>query len=59
MFRWKNPAQLAEAYDRAEKGMDFADALHLGNAAQCEAMLTFDRKFIAMARDSVIRVAEP
>ncbi len=37
---------LMEALDRAEKGMDFADALHLGAAAVCDAMLTFDRHFI-------------
>ena len=32
----ESPARLAEALDRAEKGMDFADALHLGAAARCE-----------------------
>jgi hypothetical protein len=40
--------------------MDFADALHLGSASECETMLTFDRKFIRSA--AVIgekRVAEP
>ena len=45
----ENPAQLAEALDRAEAGMDFADALHLGAAAQCESLLTFDRKFVKAA----------
>ena len=50
---------LAEALDRAEKGMDFADALHLGAAARCDAMLTFDRRFIEMARDAPITVMEP
>ena len=39
--------------------MDFADALHLGAAAQCDAMLTFDRRFIRMARDASVRVVEP
>ncbi|MCY4199056.1 MAG: hypothetical protein OXF31_04420 [Gammaproteobacteria bacterium] len=28
-----------------EREMDFADALHLGASATCEAMLTFDRQF--------------
>ncbi len=44
------PAMLAEALDRAEAGMDFADALHLGAASGCDAFLTFDQKFIGAAR---------
>ena len=55
----ENPPLLAEAIDRSEAGMDFADALHLGAAAQCEAMLTFDRKFIKNAANGPVRVAEP
>ena len=55
----ESPAMLAEALDRAENGMDFADALHLGAAARCEAMLTFDRRFIELAADSPVPVAEP
>ncbi len=54
----ENPVLLAEALDRAEQGMDFADALHLGAAARCEAMLTFDRRFIQAARDAPVRVLE-
>ena len=50
---------LAEALDRMEKGMDFADALHLGAAAGCEAMLSFDREFIETARDESVIVMEP
>ena len=55
----ENPDLIAEALDRAERGMDFADALHLGAAARCEAMLTFDRRFIQLAENAPIRVAEP
>ena len=55
----ENPVLLADALDRAEKGMDFADALHLGAAAQCEAMLTFDRRFIELAGDAPVTVTEP
>ena len=55
----ENPNLLAEALHRAERGMDFADALHLGAAAQCEAMLTFDRRFIEMATDGPVPVLEP
>ena len=55
----ENPALLAEALARVEEGMDFADALHLGAAAGCEAMLTFDRRFIEAARDAPVTIAEP
>ena len=44
------PERLAAALDRAEAGMDFADALHLGAAEGCEALLTFDRRFVKAAR---------
>ena len=57
--RVENAALLAEALELAERGMDFADALHLGAAAQCGAMLTFDRRFIRMARDASVSVVEP
>ena len=43
------PERLATALDRAEAGMDFADALHLGGAEACEALLTFDRRFVRAA----------
>ena len=55
----ENPVLLAEALDRVDKGMDFADALHLGSAARCDAMLTFDRRFVAAARGAPVRVREP
>lgn len=56
----ENPALLAEALARAGKGMDFADALHLGAGSECEAMMTFDRKFIKAAQVAgVSTVSEP
>jgi predicted nucleic acid-binding protein len=56
----ENPALAAFALDHAERGMDFADALHLGSASECEAMLTFDRKFLrSAAAIGEKRVAEP
>ena len=55
----ESPILLADALDRAETGMDFADALHLGAAARCEAMLTFDRQFIEMAGEAPVPVTEP
>ena len=36
---------VAKAMDWAEAGMDFADALHLAAAAECEGFLTFDKRF--------------
>ncbi|EGF89473.1 PIN domain protein [Asticcacaulis biprosthecium C19] len=55
----ENPTLLAQALDRAEAGMDFADALHLGAAAHCDAMVTFDRKFIKAAAGGPFDVIEP
>lgn len=46
----EDEALVAAALDRVEGGMDFADALHLGKADHCEAMLTFDRKSIKAAK---------
>jgi predicted nucleic-acid-binding protein len=43
-------AAVAAALDLAEKGMDFADALHLGRSAHCDGFATFDRKFIKAAK---------
>jgi predicted nucleic-acid-binding protein len=43
-------AVVAIALDLAEKGMDFADALHLGRSARCEGFATFDRKFVKAAK---------
>lgn len=41
---------VAAALDLADKGLDFADALHLGQAQACEGFATFDRKFVKAAR---------
>ena len=37
------------ALDWAAEGMDFADALHLATAQDCEALVTFDRSFARRA----------
>ena len=55
----ESPNLLVGALDRAENGMDFADALHLGVAAHCETMLTFDRDFIRTASGASPQVTEP
>jgi len=43
------PASIATAFDWADQGMDFADALHLAKAAGCNSFVTFDRKFARAA----------
>ena len=55
----ENPTLLIEALERVGNGMDFADALHLGPAAGCEALLTFHRRFIETAKGGPLRVLEP
>ena len=55
----ENPSRLAEALQRTQAGMDFADALHLGAASRCEAMLTLDSRFIEAADSAAIPVIEP
>ena len=55
----ESPAVLSEALDHAERSMDFADALHLGTAARCEALLTFDLRFIEQTGEVPVRVMEP
>ena len=39
-----------QALDWFEQGMDFADAMHLASAADCDAFATFDRKLAAVAK---------
>lgn len=41
---------IATAIERAEQGMDFADALHLGRAEHCDGFVTFDQEFIKAAQ---------
>lgn len=46
----EDPALAASALDHMERGMDFADALHLGRAGACDAFVTFDRRLMRTAR---------
>jgi predicted nucleic acid-binding protein len=41
-LRPHDPAVLIQALDWADRGMDFADALHLASAADCDAFASFD-----------------
>lgn len=40
----EDAGMVAQAMDWAEAGTDFADALHLAAAAECETFLTFDKR---------------
>jgi predicted nucleic acid-binding protein len=42
---------VAKVLDWTEKGLDFADALHLAKAEGCEAFVTFDKN---LARDAQV-----
>ena len=46
----EDAALVAAALELAEKGMDFADALHLGRSSHCEGFVTFDRKLVKAAK---------
>jgi predicted nucleic acid-binding protein len=46
----ENPGTAAAALDWAERGLDFADALHLATAQQHDGFVTFDKPLIRTAR---------
>lgn len=46
----EDPDLLALALGLVDEGLDFADALHLCRARDCESFVTFDRKLIKAAR---------
>jgi predicted nucleic acid-binding protein len=46
----EDPALVATALDRTAQGLDFADALHLGRAEDCDAFVTFDQRLIKAAQ---------
>jgi predicted nucleic-acid-binding protein len=45
----EDPALLSRALDWVDRGMDFADALHLVRANDCSAFVTFDRRLVRLA----------
>jgi len=56
----EDPALAAKALDWMRRGMDFADALHLAKAAGCEAFVSFDQRFAAVANAlSEVKVRAP
>jgi predicted nucleic-acid-binding protein len=57
--RLEHPLRVAKALAWAEAGMDFADALHLAAAEDCEAFITFDRPLVKAARSHRLTVRSP
>jgi predicted nucleic acid-binding protein len=50
----------AKALDWTRAGLDFADALHLAKAEGCEAFVSFDQRFAAVANTlSGVKVRAP
>jgi predicted nucleic acid-binding protein len=45
----EDAAHVATALDRAAGGLDFADALHIARAVQCDAFATFDQRLLRAA----------
>jgi len=45
----EDPGVAARALDWMERGLDFADALHLAKAGGCEAFVSFDLRFARKA----------
>ena len=54
------PALAAKALEWMRGGQDFADALHLAKAEGCEAFVSFDQRFAAVANAlSEVKVRAP
>ncbi len=45
---------LENAVDACRKGLDFADALHMNTAADCDVFYTFDKKLIRVAERELL-----
>lgn len=56
----QDPALLHAALHFAERGLDFADALHLAGSAGYDQFVSFDRRFARRAAAiSTVQVVEP
>jgi predicted nucleic acid-binding protein len=54
------PLAVRRALNYAERGLDVADALHLAQASECEAFVTFDKRLARKASrlvDARVRLA--
>lgn len=52
----EDEAGVFEALDWADKGLDFADALHLASARATERFVTFDSSMAKRARSAAARI---
>ncbi len=58
--RLESPDRIRQALNDARSGLDFADALHLAAASDCEAFVTFDKRLVqAAGRREGLPVREP
>ncbi len=56
----EDPDLTAKALDWTQRDMDFADALHLAQAPECEAFVSFDQRLAAVANAlSGVKVRAP
>ena len=56
----EDPAVAAKALEWMRGGMDFADALHLSKSEDCEAFVSFDQRFAALANSlSEVKIRAP
>ena len=46
----EEPGAVAQALDWLDRGMDFADALHLAKSHHCSSFVSFDRKLAKRAK---------
>jgi predicted nucleic acid-binding protein len=58
--RLEDPSLAAKALEWTRSGVNFADALHLAKAEGCEAFVSFDQRFAAVASAlSEVKVRAP
>jgi predicted nucleic acid-binding protein len=56
----EDAGRVAQALDWMDRGIDFADALHLAKADGCEAFVSFDQRFARSAnRLSEVKIRVP
>jgi len=48
--RIEHPYAIAKAVEWHRDGMDFSDALHLVNSRECDALYSFDARFVKAAK---------
>jgi predicted nucleic-acid-binding protein len=54
-----NALAVHRALDLAALGLDFADALHLAQAGECEAFMTFDKRLVRKAKGLIDTPVKP